>query len=143
MATMAVNFGLQVLPSLSTSQNTCQRQLLPMFLAARSPASCTLIKIRPTPTCRKVNGPVQSGSGRGMDLCPTHLILTSLTGAPYSPADHSFLEAEYQRNPKPDKAARTSIVQRVALNDKEVQVSLDPMTSALSEGSRRRFVETI
>ena len=43
--------------------------------------------------------------------------------------DHAFLEAEYQRNPKPDKAARTSIVQRVALNDKEVQVSFRSLRS--------------
>lgn len=143
MAVMAVNFALQVLPSLSASRNTGQRQLLPMFLAAVSPTSCTLTKIRPTPTCRKPNGPVQSGSGRGMDPCPSYLVLTSLTCAPYSAADHSFLEAEYLRNPKPDKAARRSIVQRVALNDKEVQVSLDSTINSLSEGSRKRIMETI
>lgn len=41
----------------------------------------------------------------------------------YSPEDHAILEAEYQRNPKPDKAARMQIVERVALGEKEVQVS--------------------
>lgn len=143
MAVIAVNFGLQVLPSLSAGRNTGQRQLLPMFLAAGSPTSCTLTKIRPPPTCLKLNSPVRSGSGRGMDPCPTYLDLTSLTCAPYSTADHSILEAEYQRNPKPDKAARRSIVQRVALNDKEVQVSFDSMINALSEGSCKRFMETI
>lgn len=39
-----------------------------------------------------------------------------------SPEDHAILEAEYRRNPKPDKAARASIVSRVALGEKEVQV---------------------
>lgn len=40
----------------------------------------------------------------------------------YSPEDHAILEAEYQRNPKPDKTARASIVSRVSLGEKEVQV---------------------
>ncbi|KAE8386619.1 hypothetical protein BDV23DRAFT_139921 [Aspergillus alliaceus] len=39
-----------------------------------------------------------------------------------SPEDHAVLEAEYQRNPKPDKTARTSIVSRVSLGEKEVQI---------------------
>ena len=39
-----------------------------------------------------------------------------------SPEDHAILEGEYQRNPKPDKAARASIVSRVSLGEKEVQV---------------------
>ena len=41
-----------------------------------------------------------------------------------SPEDQAILEGEYQRNPKPDKAARASIVSRVALGEKEVQVRL-------------------
>lgn len=41
-----------------------------------------------------------------------------------SPEDQSILEAEYARNPKPDKAARILIVNRVALGEKEVQVSI-------------------
>lgn len=41
---------------------------------------------------------------------------------PSSPEDHAILEAEYQRNPKPDKTARASIVSRVSLGEKEVQV---------------------
>ena len=50
-----------------------------------------------------------------------------------SPEDQITLEAEYARNPKPDKAARLLIVNRVALGEKEVQVSmlcdlLDPRT---------------
>ena len=40
-----------------------------------------------------------------------------------SPEDHAILEAEYQRNSKPDKAARNDIVNRVSLGEKEVQVS--------------------
>ena len=40
-----------------------------------------------------------------------------------SPEDHAVLEAEYKKNPKPDKAARVAIVSRVALGEKEVQVS--------------------
>jgi len=39
-----------------------------------------------------------------------------------SPEDHAILEAEYQRNSKPDKATRAEIVKRVSLGDKEVQV---------------------
>lgn len=39
-----------------------------------------------------------------------------------SPQDHAYLEAEYDRNPKPDKAARQDIVKHVALGEKEVQV---------------------
>jgi len=41
-----------------------------------------------------------------------------------SPEDQRTLEAEYQKNPKPDKAARMEIVTRVALGEKEVQASL-------------------
>jgi hypothetical protein len=40
----------------------------------------------------------------------------------YSPEDQAFLEAEYKRNPKPDKPARMEIVRHVALGEKEVQV---------------------
>ena len=40
-----------------------------------------------------------------------------------SPEDSAILETEYEKNPKPDKAARAEIVKRVALGDKEVQVS--------------------
>ncbi|KAJ5132447.1 Homeodomain [Penicillium atrosanguineum] len=39
-----------------------------------------------------------------------------------SPEDHAILESEYQRNPKPDKIARTNIVNRVSLGEKEVQI---------------------
>ncbi|EEP79748.1 predicted protein [Uncinocarpus reesii 1704] len=39
-----------------------------------------------------------------------------------SPEDYAILEAEYQRNPKPDKVTRASIVSRVSLGDKEVQI---------------------
>ena len=40
-----------------------------------------------------------------------------------SPQDQAILEAHFERNPKPDKAARMGIVSRVALGEKEVQVS--------------------
>ena len=40
-----------------------------------------------------------------------------------SAKDKSVLEAAYHANPKPDKAARLEIVNRVSLNEKEVQVS--------------------
>ncbi|KAI9819709.1 MAG: hypothetical protein M1832_003943 [Thelocarpon impressellum] len=39
-----------------------------------------------------------------------------------SPEDQAILEEEYRRNPKPDKAARMSLVSRVALGEKEVQI---------------------
>ncbi|KAF2686977.1 hypothetical protein K458DRAFT_297205 [Lentithecium fluviatile CBS 122367] len=39
-----------------------------------------------------------------------------------SKEDEEILKAEYERNPKPDKAARMAIVSKVALGEKEVQV---------------------
>ena len=45
------------------------------------------------------------------------------TNCLHSPEDHAILEAEYKKNPKPDKAARIEIVNRVALGEKEVQAS--------------------
>lgn len=41
----------------------------------------------------------------------------------FSPEDHAILEEEYAKNAKPEKAARMAIVSRVALGEKEVQVS--------------------
>lgn len=41
----------------------------------------------------------------------------------HSPQDQAILEAEYKQNPKPNKAARSVIVDKVSLNEKEVQVS--------------------
>lgn len=40
----------------------------------------------------------------------------------HSPEDHAILEAEYQKNSKPDKAARAEIVKKVSLEEKAVQV---------------------
>lgn len=48
-----------------------------------------------------------------------------LTWIANSKEDEEILKAEYQRNPKPDKASRLDIVSRVALGEKEVQVSGD------------------
>ncbi|PGH00944.1 hypothetical protein GX51_05493 [Blastomyces parvus] len=39
-----------------------------------------------------------------------------------SPDDQKILEAEYHRNPKPDRATRAEIVNRVTLGEKEVQI---------------------
>ncbi|KAG0650943.1 Homeobox YOX1 [Hyphodiscus hymeniophilus] len=39
-----------------------------------------------------------------------------------SPKDQATLEAEYKTNPKPNKAARAEIVEKVELNEKEVQI---------------------
>ncbi|TVY83353.1 Homeobox protein YOX1 [Lachnellula suecica] len=39
-----------------------------------------------------------------------------------SPSDQAILEAEYKLNPKPSKAARAEIVEKVTLNEKEVQI---------------------
>ncbi|KAH7417354.1 hypothetical protein BKA64DRAFT_657716 [Cadophora sp. MPI-SDFR-AT-0126] len=39
-----------------------------------------------------------------------------------SPADQAILEAEYKQNPKPNKASRAEIVEKVSLNEKEVQI---------------------
>jgi len=41
----------------------------------------------------------------------------------YSPGDQAVLEAEYEKNSKPDKAARADVVKHTALGEKEVQVS--------------------
>ncbi len=40
-----------------------------------------------------------------------------------SPEDQAVLEAEHEQNSKPDKATRMEIVKKVALGEKEVQVS--------------------
>ncbi|PBP19587.1 homeobox domain-containing protein [Diplocarpon rosae] len=39
-----------------------------------------------------------------------------------SPADQAVLEAEYRQYPKPNKAARAVIVEKVSMNEKEVQI---------------------
>ena len=54
-----------------------------------------------------------------------------LTRGLRSPEDHAILEAEYAKNSKPDKAARLDIVKRVALGEKEVQVSSTPIENGL------------
>lgn len=55
---------------------------------------------------------------------PTYRVLGRSTVADrtYSKEDEEVLKAEYQKNPKPDKAARIEIVSKVALGEKEVQV---------------------
>ena len=52
--------------------------------------------------------------------------------------DKAILEAAYNANPKPDKAARLDIVERVSLNEKEVQVCTIMALSA----RRRVYVPT-
>ena len=62
----------------------------------------------------------------GVERGTIHLISDMgimFTNCRCSPEDHAILEAEYKKNPKPDKAARVEIVNRVALGEKEVQVS--------------------
>lgn len=49
--------------------------------------------------------------------------LQASTNTTLSPEDQATLEAEYKKNPKPDKAARLAIVDQVSLGEKEVQVS--------------------
>ena len=41
-----------------------------------------------------------------------------------SPDDQALLEAAYNADPKPDKAARLAVVEQVSLDEKEVQVSV-------------------
>lgn len=48
--------------------------------------------------------------------------ITNQCPACSSAKDKAILEAAYNANPKPDKAARLDIVKRVSLNEKEVQV---------------------
>lgn len=57
-----------------------------------------------------------------------------LTRGIRSPEDHAILEAEYEKNSKPDKAARLDIVKRVALGEKEVQVSGTRTENSLPPG---------
>jgi hypothetical protein len=45
-----------------------------------------------------------------------------------SKEDEEVLKNEYQKNPKPDKAARIEIVSKVALGEKEVQVGVPRVT---------------
>ena len=85
--------------------------------------------------CR--NALIQSGSGRGsfpFDLDTWDGFLTRC-----SAADHAILESEYQRNSKPDKAARTEIVRRVALNDKEVQVCFCSTVASVNDAALKIF----
>ncbi|KAG8628115.1 hypothetical protein KVT40_003988 [Elsinoe batatas] len=53
-----------------------------------------------------------------------------------SPEDQLILEAEYDKNPKPDKAARMDIVRRVALGEKEVQIWFQNRRQASRRKSR-------
>jgi hypothetical protein len=48
--------------------------------------------------------------------------LTCVVVATTSTKDKMILEEAYSINPKPDKQARLEIVNRVSLNEKEVQV---------------------
>lgn len=50
-------------------------------------------------------------------------VASPLTTTSCSKEDEDILKAEYQKNPKPDKTARLDIVSKVALGEKEVQVS--------------------
>jgi len=55
-------------------------------------------------------------------LLSVHCVYFCLLRLSRSPEDQATLEAEYRRDPKPDKAARLEIVKRVSLGEKEVQV---------------------
>jgi hypothetical protein len=57
-------------------------------------------------------------AGKPLPNTPSALTTTSC-----SKEDEDVLKSEYLRNPKPDKAARLEIVRKVALGEKEVQVS--------------------
>lgn len=63
-----------------------------------------------------------------------HNLKALLTFLSYSPQDQAILEAEYKQNPKPNKAARAEIVEKVSLNEKEVQVSYKLMDAAVILG---------
>ena len=62
-------------------------------------------------------------------VCYTNPTPPLTTMTPNSKEDEDILKAEYQRNPKPDKAARLEIVRRVALGEKEVQVCIPSFTT--------------
>ena len=62
-------------------------------------------------------------------ICHTNPTPPLTTMTPNSKEDEDILKAEYQRNPKPDKAARLEIVRRVALGEKEVQVCIPSSTT--------------
>jgi len=62
-------------------------------------------------------------------ICHTNPTPPLITMTPNSKEDEDILKAEYQRNPKPDKAARLEIVRRVALGEKEVQVCIPSSTT--------------
>lgn len=54
-----------------------------------------------------------------------------------------MLEAEYEKNSKPDKAARLDIVKRVALGEKEVQVRGIPSEESVHEWFRLRTTSVL
>lgn len=51
-------------------------------------------------------------------------MLTRVSFYVFSAKDKMILEDAYNNNPKPDKQARLDIVNRVSLNEKEVQVRI-------------------
>lgn len=51
------------------------------------------------------------------------IVLTDILPFNHSAKDRAVLEDAYSKNSKPDKNARLDIVNRVSLNEKEVQVS--------------------
>lgn len=57
-----------------------------------------------------------------------------------SAKDKAILEAAYNANPKPDKAARLDIVKRVSLNEKEVQVRVSRAQLSFPRAIRAQLV---
>lgn len=67
--------------------------------------------------------PAKSAKGPGKaNECHAHRVHGSDTHELQSPEDQEILEAAYKHDPKPDKTARMSLVERVSLGEKEVQV---------------------
>lgn len=71
----------------------------------------------------RIASPTRVPSASAPGLSCRRARLASLADPHASPQDFAVLEQEYEKNPRPDRAARGAIASRVALNEKEVQVS--------------------
>lgn len=83
-----------------------------------------------------ISGPLaRSERGPGEKAMERHQSPARSDPKTHSQEDQAILEAAYQNDPKPDKAARLKLVNQVALGEKEVQVSGPSSTILLAFAS--------
>jgi len=87
---------------------------------------CLLNRVHPQPLTRSILKVEERGPRMWLAFLDLSLQTPRSANSPNfvdsSAKDKAILEAAYKANPKPDKAARLEIVERVSLNEKEVQV---------------------